>query len=273
MDMEEVSPDIKESRRYTPEHDLYNIDTYDFSTYNRYGWAYVNGILNETHSAQFFNEIEDIKNGANKHISHDGLYMVEAAGDDGDVKDRIIYTDGKFKTPSIEKVIILHGESETELDSIKRFIYESEEQNLLENAAVRRVFEEGLFEVKERGDFESFRELSKRGRNGGNGESNPQRNFEVTKENAESEGLQHSFRVTDKETLDFLNSQEERGEYIVTFKSMQIVDGKLYSPMAAKVKGEDGKYHWGYSAKLGAWQQATEDPSNIKIQFYPHTRG
>ena len=45
---------------------------------------------------------------------------------------------------------------------------------------------------------------------------------------------------------------------------MQVVDGKLYPPMAAKVKRADGKYHWGNPSTIGVWQQATEDPANIK---------
>ena len=45
----------------------------------------------------------------------------------------------------------------------------------------------------------------------------------------------YSLRVTDKDTLDFLNGQKT----IKTYKTMQIVDGKLYPPMAARV---DGKY-------------------------------
>ena len=68
-------------------------------------------------------------------------------------------------------------------------------------------------------------------------------------------GVKYSARVTDKDTLSFLDSQET----ITTYKTMQIVDGKLYPPMAARI---DGK-HEDYSV-LGVWEQATEHPELIK---------
>ena len=85
---------------------------------------------------------------------------------------------------------------------------------------------------------------------------------------------QYSITVTDKDTIDFLENQE----HITTYKSMQVVDGKLYPPMAAKVKGADGKYHWGNPSTIGVWQQATEDPANIKkikngVGYYTLNKG
>ena len=75
-----------------------------------------------------------------------------------------------------------------------------------------------------------------------------------------------SEKVIDSDTLSFLNEQEERGDVIVTYKTMQIIDGRLYSPMAAKIKDENGKYQLSPPNTLGVWQQAVEDPSNIKIK-------
>ena len=67
--------------------------------------------------------------------------------------------------------------------------------------------------------------------------------------------VKYSERVTDKETLEFLDKQDT----ITTYKTMQIVDGKLYPPMASRI---DGKYE-DYS-ELGVWEQATEHPELIK---------
>lgn len=75
---------------------------------------------------------------------------------------------------------------------------------------------------------------------------------------------QYSIRVTDKDTLDFLNQQEENGDVIKTYKAMQVIDGKLYPPMAAKVKDENGKYRLSPPATIGVWQQSVEDPSHLK---------
>lgn len=70
------------------------------------------------------------------------------------------------------------------------------------------------------------------------------------------DGKRYSERVTDEDTLDFLNNQET----VTTYKTMQLVDGKLYPPMAAVVAGsyED-------ASELGTWEQATEHPELIKL--------
>ena len=86
--------------------------------------------------------------------------------------------------------------------------------------------------------------------------------------------VQYSITVTDKDTIDFLENQE----HIVTYKAMQLIDGKLYPPMAAKVKDENGKYQLTNPSQLGVWQQATEDTKNIKkfkngVGYYTLNKG
>lgn len=70
-----------------------------------------------------------------------------------------------------------------------------------------------------------------------------------------SNGERFSLRVTDPSELDFLNNQET----IKTYKTMQLIDGKLYPPMAAVVAGSKEDY-----SELGAWEKATEHPELIK---------
>ena len=87
--------------------------------------------------------------------------------------------------------------------------------------------------------------------------------IQEARESSIEEGLNgskdHSLKVTDKKTISFLENQE----HITTYKAMQVIDGKLYPPMAAKTKGEDGKYRLTNPSELGSWQQAVEDTSNI----------
>ena len=71
----------------------------------------------------------------------------------------------------------------------------------------------------------------------------------------------YSISVKDPDTIDFLENQE----HITTYKAMVLIDGKLYPPMASKVKGEDGKYHMTNARELGEWMQAEEDTTNIKF--------
>ena len=64
-----------------------------------------------------------------------------------------------------------------------------------------------------------------------------------------------SRKVDNKETLAFLEKQDT----ITTYKTMQVYDGKLYPPMAARINGsyED-------ASLLGEWEQSTEHPELIK---------
>lgn len=65
--------------------------------------------------------------------------------------------------------------------------------------------------------------------------------------------------VEDKKTLDFLNEQK----HIKVYRAMQVIDGKLYPPMAAKIKGGDGKTSFVEATQLGKWYQADEHPELV----------
>ena len=72
--------------------------------------------------------------------------------------------------------------------------------------------------------------------------------------------IKYSIKELDKKTLDFLNNQET----VKVYRAMQVIDGKLYPPMAAKLKGEDGKKNLVSNSELGKWEQAEERPDLIK---------
>ena len=72
--------------------------------------------------------------------------------------------------------------------------------------------------------------------------------------------IRYSDRVTDQETLDFLENQE----HVTVYRAMQVIDGELYPPMAAKVKSSDGKKSLVAPSKIGAWEQAVERPNLIR---------
>lgn len=63
--------------------------------------------------------------------------------------------------------------------------------------------------------------------------------------------VRYSLQETDPATLDMLNN----GETIKVYRAMQIIDGKLYPPMSAKV---DGKLR--APIELGVWERAEERP-------------
>ena len=83
----------------------------------------------------------------------------------------------------------------------------------------------------------------------------------ITNEIINQDEVKRSDRVTDQETLDFLNNQIENGEYITVYRSFQVIDGGLYAPMNAVDRDEDGKNkRLGYRSELGKWEKATESP-------------
>lgn len=73
--------------------------------------------------------------------------------------------------------------------------------------------------------------------------------------------VKYSVSVKDPATIDFLENQE----HITTYKAMVLIDGKLYPPMATKVKNEKGKYQMTNGRELGEWMMAEEDTTNIKF--------
>ena len=66
-------------------------------------------------------------------------------------------------------------------------------------------------------------------------------------------------RETDPETLDFLNNQDT----VTVYRAMQVMWGRLYPPMAAKVRGEDGKRHWVEPTEYGRWYRSDEHPELV----------
>ena len=74
-----------------------------------------------------------------------------------------------------------------------------------------------------------------------------------------STDIRYSDRVTDQETLDFLENQE----HVTVYRAMQVIDGKLYPPMNAYTYDENGKKVLMPPSEIGAWEQSVERPDLI----------
>lgn len=74
----------------------------------------------------------------------------------------------------------------------------------------------------------------------------------------QSENIRYA--LPDEKTLKALES----GETITVYRAMQVIDGKLYPPMAARVKNADGSRELVMSSELGRWEQADERPELIR---------
>lgn len=85
----------------------------------------------------------------------------------------------------------------------------------------------------------------------------------VPKQKAEGETdirqFLYSDRVTDKETLNFLNKQLDNGEVTEVYRAMATDDdGNLYPPMAGYVRKNGKKVINGDPSVIGEWEQSTE---------------
>lgn len=69
------------------------------------------------------------------------------------------------------------------------------------------------------------------------------------------EGDVKAQKVTDQKELDELN----KGKTVKRYRAMQLIDGKLYPPMSAKVNGEMRE-----PTEIGVWEKAEERPDLVK---------
>lgn len=67
------------------------------------------------------------------------------------------------------------------------------------------------------------------------------------------------YALPDEKTLEFLNKQKT----IKVYRAMQVIDGELYPPMAAKIKTKDGKNQLVEASVLGRWEESVERPDLI----------
>lgn len=160
-----------------------------------------------------------------------------------------LYKDVKDADVNAELTADLVGEYLfTDEDFIKNL--STEHRNVFQ-----KIYDEIKYLVKVATGSKEARELEKVKRAFDKAYKEAGKETEVKAENFYDSETKYSLRVTDKETLDTLNNQET----VTTYKTMQLVDGKLYPPMASRIEGKFEDY-----SELGAWEQATEHPELIK---------
>lgn len=81
--------------------------------------------------------------------------------------------------------------------------------------------------------------------------------------NPEENDIRYSL-VKDPDTLEFLNNQDT----VKVYRAMQLIDGELYPPMAAKVEGKFVE-----PTRIGEWYQAEERPDLVKNGKFTLNKG
>ncbi len=105
-----------------------NPSTVTQKEFNHHYWAKANNIVSDEELAQFTNSIGALKRGDHydqcPNPNADGFYMIPV-GKNG-IKNKIIFTDGKYENPSIEYVATISSNNETELNYIRSELYDYE---------------------------------------------------------------------------------------------------------------------------------------------------
>ena len=129
-----------------------NIDNGNEDNYNKYRWAIDNGLLSNAESAVFFENIGAIKRGEKFRKTYDGYYMIPT-GENG-INNTIVITDGNYIEPSIESVIKINADNETDIETFREDIYESKSGMHSSASKIVRSYEEkGILVEYKRSDI------------------------------------------------------------------------------------------------------------------------
>lgn len=127
--------EIKESRRGYAGRNPADVTEQE---YNHHYWAVANDVLSTKESGALRSAVGEINQGAYYPQTADGKYMV-AVGENG-VLNKIVFTDGGQESYSVEKVIEIDLDNETELANTRWLIYERERNGLrTENQDIFKV--------------------------------------------------------------------------------------------------------------------------------------
>ncbi len=113
--------EIKESRRGYAGRNPADVTEQE---YNHHYWAVANDVLSTKESGALRSAVGEINQGAYYPQTADGKYMV-AVGENG-VLNKIVFTDGGQEAYSVEKVIEIDFDNETDLDYTRSDIYHAE---------------------------------------------------------------------------------------------------------------------------------------------------
>ncbi len=130
--------------------------------YYHYGWAIVNKILDKEEIASFLKQIGDLKRGNYYVRNYEGLIIIPVYNKMG-MANKLVYTDGRYQNPSIEKILNIEGvKNETELAVIREVILNEERVNKLEIENVQGAFGNGIKCTVVESDSKSYEELQRR---------------------------------------------------------------------------------------------------------------
>ena len=167
-----------------------NIDDYTEAEYNKFGWARVNGVISAAENKTFSQCLSDKQNGASPQRTSDGKYIF-AVGDKFGVNNVLIVSDGRYVSPSIDRVYRINLDSETEIVNVRQYIYECEENpRFAARVDAQEIYGQELIERYERRSYKTYSELrsESRPRNAGSGSGKNKRYYRFEQDGSGDNG-------------------------------------------------------------------------------------
>ena len=127
-----------------------NIDNYTEKQYNDFGWSRVNEVLS---ASEYFNFNEKFGKSFmgtkfNWSSAREKIIPVHAMkGEKFGIENVLVFAKGTFQNPKIKKVIRIDSDNETELDIVRRKIYESK-------GVIDESYWDGLLKIYNASDFQ-----------------------------------------------------------------------------------------------------------------------
>lgn len=150
--------------------------------YNKYRWAKESDLLTDGEYAVFFNKLGGLKRGESYRRTKEGLYMIPT-GENG-IENTIIITDGNYLEPSVESVIKINSDNETDIYEVREAIYDSKSGVQSSFGEITRMYEEkGLCVEYNESDFQMLQGIRTEDREFDRGYSQRNRRGASTKSN------------------------------------------------------------------------------------------
>ena len=134
--MSTPSNDVQESKKGYAKRDESSVTR---SECNHHYWATANDVLSRAELGVLGRAIGSLNNGEYYEQTSDGLFMIPV-GENG-VLNKIVFTDGKQEAYSIDKVIEIYSDNETDLSDLRGVVYEREEIGIhTENSQLFKIY-------------------------------------------------------------------------------------------------------------------------------------
>ena len=137
------------------------VDLYTEKQYNNYGWVRVNNVLSAAAYARFS---QNFASAVSKHAQFvrtaSGEYIIPTGDIDG-VNNLLVYASGTIQNPKISKVVKINFDDETNIDNVRRIIYDQARKGLYESQQiVENYYKQGVLDTLSRSAYPTFQESS-----------------------------------------------------------------------------------------------------------------